>query len=224
MNIYTCEGGFAVGYLHPVICARTALAWALQLHPVTHTYTYNHTHVHEQKRILPLVRTFARINRGFLMPLAVVRVWNWSAGSQIWQPGPGVWDAPHFRPVSRHYLQIKTFNSRVLQIQKQSFFTSENVFYFLCCSHLSFVYISRHVVITKQAELISLVEVLCLFKKNVFMTFYRVYHNKRCSLVIIAPEHQYCFHVGDVKKLSKSFQRFLRKQIHAGAFFHWCYI
>lgn len=80
---------------------------ALQLHPVTHTCTHNHTHVCTRKHILPLLRTFARINRSFLMPLAVVRLWNWSTGSQIWQPGPDVWDAPHFRPASRHFL-LKT--------------------------------------------------------------------------------------------------------------------
>lgn len=107
VSIYTCEGGFAGGYLHPLVCTRTAIAQALQLHHVTHTYTYNHTHMCTQKHILPLVRTFARINRGFLMTPAVVWVWNWSEGSQIWQRGPGVWDLP-FRPVSRHYLPRKT--------------------------------------------------------------------------------------------------------------------
>lgn len=74
VSIYTCEGGFAGGYLYPVICTHTAVARALQLHPVTHTYANNHTHVRTEKHILPLVRTFARIDRGFLMPPAVVRV------------------------------------------------------------------------------------------------------------------------------------------------------
>lgn len=79
-GIYTCAGGFAGGYLHPAVCTHTAIALALHLRPVTapplkiHTHTHTHYHTHTRKHTLPLVRTFARIDRGFLKPLAAVRV------------------------------------------------------------------------------------------------------------------------------------------------------
>lgn len=164
-SIYMCEGGFAGGYLYPVVCTHTALARALQLHPVTNTYTHNHAHVRAEKHILPLMRTFARINRGFLRPLAVVRVWNWSAGSQIWQPGPGVWDAPHFGPVSRHYLQksssIYLLNSCAIQIRKQNFFTGDSLHYIDCVVHIC-VYFQEWTD-RETGRTTSVMVVLCLF-------------------------------------------------------------
>lgn len=44
VSIYMCEGGFAGGYLHPVVRTHAALARAPQLHPMTRTYAHSRTH------------------------------------------------------------------------------------------------------------------------------------------------------------------------------------
>ena len=139
-SIYMCAGGLAGGYLHP------ALAWALQLHPVTETYTQNHTHVCTQKHILLLVRIFARINRGFLMPLAVVWIWNWRAGSQIWQFGARCLGRAQF--YACHYLKkpqtsIYQLSNCALQIRKLLYFFTGDILNDIMFMLLFYVYFHK---------------------------------------------------------------------------------
>lgn len=86
--------------LHELELCNSTL-WPTHTHTITHTCAHRNTPSHS-RGLLPESIV------AFLMPLAVVRVWNWSAGLRICQPEPGVWDAPHFRPDPRHSLQNKT--------------------------------------------------------------------------------------------------------------------